>query len=294
VLEELFARVPSVNLVRMNFELDGTFPAHQPDPLQAETLNALQMRVRETGADLGIAPDGDADRVFFLDEKGEIIPASYITAFIAREILSGGPNAPEQSSVRGRQAPALQERSAAPRVPPKIFYDIRYTWNAKRAIETYGGTPRVIKVGHAFISRALRDEEGIFAGESSGHYFFRTTGYAEGTPLVILYVLRAIARERKPISEILAPLVVGYESGEINFKLKNRDQAAAIMNELERRYKDGAITSFDGIAVEYDEWRFSIRASNTEPLLRLNVEGKSKELVDQKVQELTAFIIHNS
>lgn len=279
VLTEIFARIPAVNLIKMNFELDGTFPAHQPDPLQPETLQNLQARVRAEHADLGIAPDGDADRVFFLNEKGDIIPASYITAFVAREILSGG------------QAPALQDRSAAPRVPPKIFYDIRYTWNAKRAIEAYGGTPQVSKVGHAFISRALRDEGGIFAGESSGHYFFRDTGYAEGTPLVILYVLKAMARERKPISEILAPLVVGHESGEINFKLKNREQSGTVIDALKQKYSDGAVSSFDGIAVEYDEWRFSVRASNTEPLLRLNVEGKSKELVEKKVKEITMRII---
>lgn len=276
MLEALFARAPSVNLVRMNFELDGTFPAHQPDPSQFETLRDLQERVLKEGADMGIAPDGDADRIFFIDERGKVIPASLITAFIAREILAP----PPQSSPTGGGRKVGGGT---------ILYDIRYTLNAKNAIEKFGGVPMVSKVGHAFISQKMREEEAIFAGESSGHYFFRDTGYAEGTPLTILYVLRALAREKKSLSKVLAPLSVAHESGELNFKLDSREKVHEVVSHLEERYVDGEISKLDGIAVEYSQWRFSVRASNTEPLLRLNVEGKTREVVEAKKQELMAL-----
>lgn len=264
MLEAFFARIPSIKLVRMNFELDGNFPAHQADPFQFETLRGLQERMLEEKADLGIAPDGDADRMFFLNKEREGIPASHITALVAREVLR---------KHKGE----------------KVLYDVRYSWNAKKVIEDCGGIPAMGRVGHAFISEALRRENGIFAGESSGHYFFRDTGYAEGPLLVLLYVLKVLAREQKSLSEVVAPLVSVVESGEVNFRLDNREKAYATMEEIEKKYKDGQISKLDGLAIEFPDWRFSLRASNTEPLLRLNVEAKTKEIVEEKKQELMAL-----
>ncbi len=264
-LDALFARIPSVKLIRMNFDLDGTFPSHQPDPLQFDTLRALQERMRIEHADLGIAPDGDGDRLFFLDEKANVIPASHITALVAREILK-------------------KHRSE------KMFYDIRYTWSARKTMEAYGGTALTTKVGHAFISEALRREDGAFAGESSGHFFFRDTGYAEGPLLVLLYILNVIALEKKPMSEIIAPVVHSVESGEINFHLESRDKVVELLKRLENHYHDGAITKMDGIAIDFPTWRASVRASNTEALVRLNIEGETREIVEKKKAEISAII----
>lgn len=264
-LEAFFQRLPQINLIKMNFEMDGNFPAHEPNPLIFETLDSLRERVLEEKADFGIAPDGDGDRIFFIDERGEVIPASHITALVAKELLVQYPN-------------------------EKILYDVRYAWTAKKVIEEFGGVPVMSKVGHALISGALREENGIFAGESSGHFFFRDTGYAEAPLLVLLYLLKALAREKKPLSEIIAPLVFSYESGEINFRLKSREKAQSIVNELEKRYKDGEIIKIDGLAAEFPDWRFSLRPSNTEPLLRLNIEASSKELMEEKRNELIQFI----
>lgn len=263
-LDAFFARVPQVSLSRMNFELDGNFPAHEPNPLIFETLDTLRERVVEEGAHLGIAPDGDGDRIFFIDEKGEVVPASLTTALVAREVL--------------------REKKG------KIFYDVRYSWSARRAIEDAGGTPMMSKVGHAFISNALREAEGIFAGESSGHYFFRESGFAESPLLVLAHVLRVMAREKKPLSQILAPLARSVESGEMNFKLADQSAVEPLLQSIENHFRSGEVIKIDGLAVEFPEWRFSLRASNTEPLLRLNLEAKTREIMEEKKAELLRLI----
>ncbi|MEK7606877.1 MAG: phosphomannomutase/phosphoglucomutase [Patescibacteria group bacterium] len=263
-LESYFARVPQVALSRMNFELDGNFPAHEPNPLIFETLDTLRERVVEEGAHLGVAPDGDGDRIFFIDERGEIVPASLTTALVAREVL--------------------REKKG------KILYDVRYAWSARRVIEDAGGTPMMSKVGHAFISNALREAGGLFAGESSGHYFFRESGFAEAPLLVLAHVLRVMTREKKPLSQILAPLAHSVESGEINFKLANRGAVQEILASLEARFRDGEVTKIDGLTIEFPDWRFSLRASNTEPLLRLNLEAKTGGILEEKRAELMDII----
>ncbi|MBI2595872.1 phosphomannomutase/phosphoglucomutase [Candidatus Daviesbacteria bacterium] len=257
-IQELFKKIPC-ELVKMNFKLDGTFPAHQPDPLQLETLKDLQQRVVEEKADLGLAPDGDGDRIFFIDEKGEIIPPSVITAIVAKELLKNN---------KGE----------------KILFDIRYILTPKRVTEEHGGIPVVTKVGHAFITEAMQKEDGLFAGESSGHYYFRTTGGAESSVSVILILLNVLSREDIKFSELVKRFTRSRESGEINFKVKN---APEIIEVLKDKFSDGMVSELDGVAVEYPEWRFSLRTSNTEPLLRLNVEeeliaakGRHAELVD--------------
>lgn len=247
--------------IPMNFELDGTFPAHQADPLQHKTLRDLQERVKTEQADLGITTDGDADRVMFVDEKGEIIPATLITALVVGEILKDFPK-------------------------ERILVDIRYTRNVEDIVKKLGGTLGYTKIGHALITEQLNKEKAIFAGESSGHYYFRETGGCESTMRIILYVLRVMGREKKPISEILKDVTTSVESGEFNFELPESVSSADITEKIKNEYKDGELNTLDGIAITYPEWRMSIRTSNTEPLLRLNIEGKTADLVRSKVVEL--------
>lgn len=260
-IEALF-KVIDADLIKMNFELDGNFPSHQADPLQADTLVDLQKRVVAEGADFGMAPDGDGDRLFFIDEKGTIVPPSIITAVVARELLKNN---------KGE----------------KILYDIRYILTPKKIIEENGGESVITKVGHAFITEKLNEVGGIFAGESSGHYFFRSTGNAESQLPIIITVLKVMTDEGRKLSEIVEELRRSYESGEINFKVNN---ASEIIETMKNKFGDGEISTLDGVAISYPEWRMSLRTSNTEPLLRLNVEANDKELLE-KNKELVLNII---
>jgi phosphomannomutase len=260
-IEALFRKIPA-DLIRMNFKFDGTFPAHQPDPLQAETLIDLQKRVVEEMADLGLAPDGDGDRLFFIDEKGEIVPPTIITSIVAKDLLNRFPG-------------------------ETVLVDIRYLLTPKKILEENGGKMSVIKVGHAYITEGLHDTRGIFAGESSAHYFFRETGNAESQMPVILTVLKTMTEENKTLSELVNEFRRSYESGEFNFKVKN---AKEILDKAKEKYKDGELEDMDGVAISYPTWRFSMRTSNTEPLLRLNVESLEKFEMEQKRDEMKSFI----
>ncbi|OGH16706.1 MAG: hypothetical protein A3C30_01050 [Candidatus Levybacteria bacterium RIFCSPHIGHO2_02_FULL_40_18] len=260
-IEALFKRVPQ-ELIRMNWELDGTFPAHQPDPLQTETLVDLQKRVISENADLGLAPDGDGDRLFFIDEKGNIVPPAIITSIVASELLANHPR-------------------------DTIYVDIRYLFTPKKIIEEAGGKVEITRVGHAYITEAMNKTGGIFAGESSAHYFFRETGNAESQMPVILMILKVLTREGKPFSEIIEQYRKSYESGEFNFKITN---AAEILDALSQKYKDGELKTMDGVAISYPDWRFSVRTSNTEPLLRLNVEAYELNVMEAKRDEIKALI----
>lgn len=249
-IEEIFKHIPG-QLIKMNFELDGNFPAHQPDPLQMENLVDLQKRVIEEGADLGLAPDGDGDRIMFIDEKGGLVSPAIITAMVASQLLKNNPGG-------------------------KILFDIRYILTPKRIVEEYGGQTLITKVGHAFITEAMQKEGGLFAGESSGHYYFKATGGAESAVIVILIILELMSQTNKKLSELSEDFKRSKESGEINFKVSN---AKEIIEILKEKFSDGELNELDGIAVDYPDWRFSVRTSNTEPLLRLNVE---EEIVNAK------------
>lgn len=264
-IDAVFKNVPG-DIIRMNFELDGTFPAHQPDPLQSETLVDLQKRVVAENADLGLAPDGDGDRLFFIDEKGNIVPPTIITSMVATELLKTHP---------GEQ----------------ILIDIRYILTPQKIVEENGGKVKITKVGHAYITEAMHSSGGIFAGESSGHYFFRDTGNAESQMPMILTVLKVLTEANKPFSQVVEDYRRSYESGEVNFKVTN---APEIMEKAKERYKDGVVETMDGVAISYPDWRFSIRTSNTEPLLRLNVESYSKDTMGQKRDELLQLIKSNT
>ena len=244
------------------FDLDGTFPAHQPDPLQSETLVDLQKRVIKEKADLGLAPDGDGDRLFFIDEKGNIVPPTIITSIVAKDFLT---------RFKGE----------------KILIDIRYILTPQRIVKENGGTTQITKVGHAYITEAMNSSGGIFAGESSGHYFFRDTGNAESQLPIILTVLKVLTEANKPFSEVIEDYRRSFESGEFNFKVTNSPE---ILESLKQKYSDGMLDPMDGIAVNYPTWRFSVRTSNTEPLLRLNVEADDKATMEQKRDELLAQI----
>ena len=265
-LDELFTHVDA-DIVRMNWELDGSFPAHQADPLQFNLWGDLRKRVVSEHADFGIMPDGDGDRVFFVDEKGDIIPATLITALISREILTRHPG-------------------------ERILVDIRYIRNVGAVVEKYGGELSISQVGHALITEQLNREHAFFAGESSGHYYFRETGGAESSARVILYVLDALSRANKPLSQLLAGFATSVESGETNFRLNDGITGAHITQSVVSAYKDGELSELDGIAVTYPDWRLSIRSSNTEPLIRLNVEGATETLVKEKNSELTERILN--
>jgi phosphomannomutase len=259
--EALFKHIPC-ELVKMNFVLDGSFPAHQPNPLIPENIQDLKKRVIEEKADLGLAPDGDGDRMFFIDEKGEVVPASIITALVARELLQKHPGS-------------------------TILYDIRYTNTARKIIEENGGKSDITKVGHAFITEKMNETGAIFGGESSGHYFFKETGNAESQLPMILTVLDVMTREAKPISQIAKELMRSIESGEINFEVKD---SAQILEALKNKYNNGELITLDGVSVNYPNWRFGVRTSNTEPLLRLNVEADEKSIMEAKRDELIEFI----
>jgi phosphomannomutase len=256
-IEALFKKVPA-DLIKMNFELDGSFPNHQPDPLNFDNLKDLQKKVLEEKADFGLAPDGDGDRLYLVDEKGKVVTATNLTALIARELLKENKNG-------------------------KILFDIRYILGSSKIVKEFGGTYDVTRVGHAFITQAMTESGAIFAGESSGHFYYQSTGNAESQVATIVAVLKVMTRENKPLSEILKELHRSHESGEINFKVSN---APEIIEALKRKYEDGELNDMDGIAITYPDWRFSVRTSNTEPLLRLNIESYDEKTMLSKSDEL--------
>jgi phosphomannomutase len=260
-LEAAEKKVP-MDLVKMNFTYDGTFPVHQPDPLNPENLVDVQKRVIEEKADVGLAPDGDGDRLMFIDETGKQVLPSVISAIVARELLKKHKGA-------------------------KIVIDIRYLLTPKKIVEENGGEFVTVRVGHAFITQKLHETGAIFGGESSGHYFFKEAGNAESQLPVLFCILKVMTEEGKKLSEIAKDLTRSFESGEFNFKVNN---AQEIMDAVKEKYKDGTLTTIDCIEITYPSWRFSVRTSNTEPLLRLNVESFDEKEMEAKRDELMALI----
>jgi len=245
--------------------LDGTFPNHEANPLIEETYADLQAKVRAGRYDFGVAFDGDADRAGFVDEKGEIIPMDMITALIARDVLS-------------------HEKGV-------IFYDLRSSWSVKEVIAEAGGTPMMCRVGHAFIKQQMRDAGALFAGELSGHYYFRDNYYTESSALAVIRVANIVSAAGRPLSELIKPIRRYFASGEINSEVRN---PAAALTRIRDRYRDGHRFDLDGISVEYADWWFNVRTSNTEPLVRLNVEAKTIQQMQQKRDELLAVIREKS
>jgi len=263
VLPKIFEKVGNTP-IRLYWRIDGRFPNHEANPLKLETLMALQDRVVDERADIGVAFDGDGDRVAFVDEKGQIISGDFITALIAREMLKKKPGA-------------------------RILYDLRSSWVVPEEITKAGGEAVQCRVGHGLIKRQMREEGGYFAGELSSHYYFSEFYTTDNGDLAMLNLLKLLIAEDKPLSEIVDPLRRYHHSGEINSKVKD---IPTVLARLERKYGPAAksTTTLDGYSAEFEDWWFNVRPSNTEPLIRLNLEAKSKELMDEKVNELLSEI----
>ena len=252
------------DIVPLYKKLDGTFPNHEANPLKQDTLQAIRAKVVEVGADFGAAFDGDADRCGFIDDKGQIIQMDLFTALIAQDILS---------------------EKAAGTVP--ILYDLRSSWAVKECIEANGGKPIMSRVGHAFIKAQMRQYGAVFAGELSGHYYFKENYMAESQGLAMIKLANLICRKNKPVSELVTPLRKYFSSGEINSKVAD---VKAIMDKIRSKYSDGHMFELDGISSEYSNWWFNVRASNTEPLLRLIVEAADEKTMETKRDELLKLI----
>lgn len=260
LLSEFFKRVGG-EVTPLYWELDGTFPNHEANPLVEENLRDLKKAVKEHKADLGVAFDGDADRVFFTTEKGEVVPGDITMILIALELV--------------REHPGLT-----------MLYDLRSTRTVKEVIEKNGGKTIMSKVGHSNIKPQMRETGAIFAGEVSGHFFF-APWYAESSFLALGYMLRILQREHKPFSEIIRPLQHYPKTPEINFEVEDKTGAIA---RLKERYADAEILELDGVSVMYPDWWANVRASNTEPLLRLNMEANTPELLQEKRTEIESII----
>lgn len=257
-VEAMFHGLPC-ELTKLNFDLDGTFPAHQPDPMVEENMRILQAAVKEHGADLGIAPDGDGDRYFFVDEKGEVMPQSILRGVMAQIALAEHPGA-------------------------TVCYDIRPGRITRDMIEAAGGKAFVAPVGHSLIKEVMIKEGAVFGGESSGHYFYQLPyGTFEAPVVLVTKFLVWLSKQPGTLSQAIAPYKKYFHSGEMNFKVP--DVAAALAT-IQKHYADAELNLLDGVSGEYPDWWFNIRGSNTEPLLRLAIEARSLELAKAKQREM--------
>ena len=251
-----------VELHPLYFELDGTFPNHEANPLKPENLVDLQRAVREHGCDLGVAFDGDADRAMFVDERGEIVTADMITALLAPRFLREEPGA-------------------------VIVYDLRSSWATREAIEAAGGRPVRERVGHSFIKATMRQHGSPFGGELAGHFYYRANFTADSSILTVVMLLDLLREGGRPLSELVAPHRKYFATGEINFRVEDKE---GMIRRLAGLFSDGRIDYLDGITVEYDDWWFNVRPSNTEPLLRLVLEARTRELMEERRAQLVAIL----
>ncbi|MBQ7188844.1 MAG: phosphomannomutase/phosphoglucomutase [Kiritimatiellae bacterium] len=244
---------------------DGHFPNHEANPLRTETLHDLQEQVRNGQYDFGVAFDGDADRVGFVDETGEIISMDLMTALIAQDILS--------------------------RQKGTIFYDLRSSRVVKEVIESAGGKAMMSRVGHAFIKQQMRDNDALFAGELSGHYYFKDNFTTESAALAVLSVANLVSASGQKLSELVQPLRKYFASGEINTRVNG--DTKPILNKLKAKYITAHEFELDGVSIEFPDWWFNVRCSNTEPLIRLNLEADTQEKMEQKRDEVLDIIRGN-
>jgi phosphomannomutase len=270
-----------LELIETYWQPDGTFPDHEPNPLLEENRRAIVARVRESGADLGIAWDGDADRCFFIDETGEFVDGDFLTALLAKSLLE---KTQQASEARGGPGNGPGEGPCE-----AVLYDVRASRAVADTVRAAGGVPHVNRVGHAFFKTRMRKEGSLFGGEVSGHYYFRDFYCADSGTLPALLILELLAREGRPFSQLLAPLRARYFiSGEINSEVS--DQEAKI-EEIAARYADARQERLDGISVDYEDWHFNVRPSNTEPLLRLCLESLvSREDMERRRDDVLALI----
>jgi phosphomannomutase len=264
VVPPVMARLP-VKLHHLYPELDGTFPNHPADPIDPENQKDLKAAVLEYGADLGLAFDGDADRVFLVDERAEDVSGSLLTALIARAMLRREPGA-------------------------KIVHNLICSWIVPETIRAEGGMPIRTRVGHSFIKQVMAETVAMFGGEHSGHYYFRENYRADSGLIAAVVALGELSASGVKLSELLAPFRKYDDSGEINSRVED---PAAKIEEIAAVFADGRQDRLDGLTVEFEDWWFNVRPSNTEPLLRLNVEAKTPELLAQKTAEVLGLIRGN-
>jgi phosphomannomutase len=265
MLPRVLERLPQLDVTRCYFEPDGSFPNHEPNPLLPENREFIVAKVKEDGADLGVAYDGDADRCFFVDDRGEFVPGDFVTALLARAVLAKAPG-------------------------EKVIYDVRASWAVPDAIERAGGVPLVNRVGHAFIKQRMRAEGAVFAGEVSAHYYFRDFSQADTGVVPFLVMLELLSSADVALSELLRPFRDRFFlTGEINTPVAD---VPLKLQELKERYaaEGGRISHLDGISIEFDDWHFNVRPSNTEPLLRLNLEALSEATMVDKREEVLELI----
>ena len=265
VAPKLFERLPC-KTTRLCFDIDGRFPNHEANPLLEENRRDIVERVMAENADIGIAWDGDADRCFFIDGTGAFVPGDFVTALLAEAFLMRHPGA-------------------------AVVYDLRASHAVKDTVERYGGTALMNRVGHAFIKQRMRESQAIFGGEVTGHYYFRDNFFADNGFIPALLMLELMSKKGASLHELLQPLAARYFiSGEINTKLASMDLVPAKIEELAAKYADAKQYTLDGISIEYPDWHCNVRPSNTEPLLRLNLEATTPELMAAKRDEVIAVV----
>jgi phosphomannomutase len=262
ILKRVYERLP-IDFIGMYLDPDGNLPNHGLDPLQPENRAELEARVLSEGAAAGFAFDGDGDRFFTIDDRGQFVAGDYMTALLGQYLLTKKPGS-------------------------KIVYDVRASWAVRDLISADGGTPLMERVGHAFIKRRMANEQALFGGEVTGHYYFQDFNYADSGLIPSLLIMEMIAKTGKPMSAMLAALEAKYFiSGEINSTVAD---PKAKMAALAERYADGQIEHMDGISVTYPTWHFNVRGSNTEPLMRLNLESMDRAEMEQRRDEVLAII----
>ncbi len=260
-IKKAFAKIPG-EMIELFFEPDGSFPNHEANPIKEENLAALKKKMDEVDADLGVALDGDGDRLVFVDEDRATVRGDFITALLAGDLLAERPG-------------------------EKICFEVRSSRVVREAIEQAGGIPVLVRPGHSLIKAAMRQENMLFGGELSGHYFYRQFGFIENTLYTALLVLKIISAQGRSLAEAIAPLKKYALSGELNFTVSDPGKLLA---EIEQKFSDAQIKKIDGLTVEYSDWWFNLRQSNTEPLVRLNMEADTKKLLEEKLGMVKGMI----
>lgn len=263
VVDELESQLP-IQMIKLFNEPDSDFPNGVPNPLLMENRKATIDAVVKNHANLGVAWDGDFDRCFFFDEKGNFVEGYYIVGLLAKSILRNHPGS-------------------------KIVHDPRLVWNTIEIVKQNGGEPVVSKSGHAFIKQKMREVNAIYGGEMSAHHYFRENAYSDSGMIPFLLVMQLMSEENRPLSQLVEEMIEAYPcSGEINSEIEDPKEA---LKKVEKKYSDGKIDYLDGLSVEYNNWRFNLRMSNTEPTIRLNVESRgNKNLMEEKTKELLKII----
>jgi phosphomannomutase len=257
----VFGDIDQLTTIPLNFEHNGEF-VHDPNPLVPGNLKQCQEAVRQNGANFGICFDGDADRCVIIDEYAQIVPNDLLTALLAKAFLTWSPGS-------------------------AVVYDLRSSWVLREEIEKAGGKPKRERVGHSFIKRAMAESDAVFGGELSGHYYFKDNWYCDSAFLAVVALLNVLDQQAKPVSKLINPLRRYPASGERNFKCEDKDGR---IKQLAEKYSDGKIDYLDGITIEYPDWWCNIRKSNTEPLLRLNLEAKTKSVLESKFAEIAPML----